>query len=120
MRPSRPFQDDDWTEQDHYYDGDLPEESCSEKWNRVYHDLDEIQVNGAIRRHWSKGKEEVRQVVARTRKVLGNERPCRSDLTKHFYGRFSPLFGVCHRSRWLELPEVPAVFSISMRLSTNN
>ena len=27
-RPSRPFEDTDWTDQDHFYDGDLPEESC--------------------------------------------------------------------------------------------
>ena len=63
-RPSRPFEDADWTDKDHYYDGDLPTESCSiDEWKRTYRDLDEIQINGAIRRHWSKGKEEVRQVI---------------------------------------------------------
>ena len=51
-RPSRPFKDPDWTDKDHYYNGDLANESCSiEEWKRTYRDLDEIQVNGAIRQH---------------------------------------------------------------------
>ena len=58
-RLSRPFEDTDWTDQDHFYDGDLPEESCPGEWKLVHRDLDDIQFNGAIRRHWSKGKEEV-------------------------------------------------------------
>ena len=37
---SCPFEDANWTDQDHCYDGDLPEESCSGEWKRVHHDLD--------------------------------------------------------------------------------
>ena len=40
-RPSCPFKDPDWTDKDHYYDGDLANESCSiEEWKRTYRDLD--------------------------------------------------------------------------------
>ena len=120
-RPSRPFEDAVWTDKDHYYDGDLPTESCSiDEWKRTYRDLDEIQINGAIRRHWSKGKEEVRQVIRRARTVLGNKRPCRSDLTQHFYGPLLPLFGVFHRQLGVNHRQFLQFLSTSNRLSANN
>ena len=121
-RPSRPSQDADWTDQDHYYDGDLSEESCLKKWNHVHHGLDEIQVNGAIRRHWSwsKGKEEVRQDVARTRKFPGNNRPHRIDLTEHFYDQFLPLFGELHCRFGRIHRKFLQFFWASKRLSTKN
>ena len=54
---SRLSRDDGWLDSDHYFEQDLPSDSFKDgEWKERYKDLDEIQVNGAIRRQWKKGK----------------------------------------------------------------
>ena len=63
-RPSRPCHDEGWLDDDHYFDHDEPIDPCSVDWKEMYKDMDEIQVNGAIRRQWVRlGMEEVRQII---------------------------------------------------------
>ena len=50
-RPSRPCHDDGWLDKDHYFENDDPADTCDyDKWKEKYKDIDEIQVNGAIRK----------------------------------------------------------------------
>ena len=107
-RPSRPFIDKDWVDEDHYFDGDLPTDQYgSGDWKETYKDIDEIQFNGSIRRHWKRGQNEVRQVIAQCRKVIGRDDVRREDLSRHFYGIQSPLEpiviprGAPRHVRWL-------------------
>ena len=73
-RSSRPFTDKDWMDQDHYFDGDLPtDQHGSAEWKETYKDMDEIQVNAAIRRQWKRGRNEVKQVIAQCHKVIGRD-----------------------------------------------
>ena len=74
-RPSRPYQDDGWLDTDHYFEDDAPTDSFnSSKWKEKYKDMDEIQVNGAIKRQWMRGKKEVEQILARCKHVIGRDR----------------------------------------------
>ena len=55
-RASRPSNDDGWLDYDHYSHLDAPADSYADgEWRERDSDLDEIQVNGAIRRQWKKG-----------------------------------------------------------------
>ena len=72
------------------------------------------------RRHWSKEKEEVRQVVRRARTILGNKHPRRSDLTGLFYDPLSPLFGVLHHQLGWNHHKFLQFMSTSERISANN
>ena len=70
-RSSRPFTDKDWMDQDHYFDGDLPtDQHGSAEWKETYKDMDEIQVNAAIRRQWKRGPNKVKQVIAQCHKAI--------------------------------------------------
>ena len=49
-RPSRPFQDNGWMDEDYYYDADVSADCYNPReWSETYKDLDEIQVSGAIK-----------------------------------------------------------------------
>ena len=57
-RPSRPFQDNGWMDEDHYNEVDVPTDCHNaSKWKQTYKDLGEIQVNGTIKRQWKIGIE---------------------------------------------------------------
>ena len=51
-RSSRPCRDDGWIDEDNYYQlADEPADShVANEWKEKYHDLDEIQVNRAMKR----------------------------------------------------------------------
>jgi hypothetical protein len=60
-RASWPGQEFGWLDEDHYFfaEQDRPDELYREgEWTEKYTDMDEIQVNGAKRRHWNKSKED--------------------------------------------------------------
>jgi len=119
-RPSRPFIDKDWVDEDHYFDGDLPTDQYgSGEWKETYKDIDEIQFNGSIRRHWKRGQNEVRQVIAQCRKVIGRDDVRREDLSRHFYGIQSPLFHLLRRRLGWEYDHFSRWASTGMRLSAN-
>ena len=119
-RPSRPFIDKDWVDEDHYFDGDLPTDQYgSGEWKETYRDIDEIQFNGSIRRHWKRGQNEVRQVIAQCRKVIGRDDVRREDLSRHFYGIQSPLFHLLRRRLGWEYDHFSRWASTGMRLSAN-
>ena len=58
-RPSRPFQDNGWMDEDHYYDADVPADCYNPReWTETYKDLDEIGMGkyaGWIRAADSRG-----------------------------------------------------------------
>ena len=56
--------------------------------------MDEIQVNGAIRRHWDKVKDEIRQIMSQCKNLLGKDDLRREDFVEYMYGSSSPLFGL--------------------------
>ena len=69
-RPSRPSLDRDWEDEDHYHsaDTDAPTDAFAHgSWKEVYHDLDEIMVNGAIKLHWRRGMSEIKQIFVRVK-----------------------------------------------------
>ena len=73
-RPSRPFRDNGWMDADHYFDAELPtDQHDPNEWTKTYKDIDEIQVNAAIKRQWKRGRDEVKQVIAQCRKVIKRE-----------------------------------------------
>ena len=60
---NRPCHDNGWINEDHYAQSDTPVDLFNaSKWKEVYKDLDEIWVNGAIKRQWMRGKEEVEKI----------------------------------------------------------
>ena len=88
-RPSRPSLDYGWEEEDHYHtaDADAPADAYAHgSWKEVYHDLDEIMVNGAMKLHWRRGMLEVQQIFARVKHVIGRDDVRRKDLTLYFLG----------------------------------
>ena len=95
LRPSRPSNDHGWLDSDHYSQLDLPTDSYTDgEWKERYTDLDEIQINGAIRRQWIQGQKEIRQIVSKCTDVLGKDEVRREDFVEHIYGFTSPLFEV--------------------------
>ena len=97
-RSSRPYHDDGWADNDHYFEYDEPVHVyAAGEWNRLHKDLGEMQVNGAITRQWKRGREEITQILSWCRDVLGNENLQREYFVEYFYGANLPLFGVCCR-----------------------
>ena len=92
-RASRSSRDDVWLDTDHYFEQDLPSDSFKDgEWKERYKDMDEIQVNGAIRRQWKKGKLEIEEIVNRCSVVLGKDELFREDFVECFHGPNSRLF----------------------------
>lgn len=94
-RSSRPHHDDGWQDDDYYFAGgtaDVP----STSWKEMYTKMDNISVNGAIKRHWQKlGIKEVEQIIAQCRIVPHKEEGSgirREDFSVHSLGVNSPLF----------------------------
>ena len=101
-RPSRPSQDQGWLDEDHYFEHDLPSEEFNPgEWKEEYKHMDEIQVNGALRRQWKFGRKEITQIRARCSVVLGKESLRREDFVEWFYRVDSPLFDLFwRRLKW--------------------
>ena len=119
-RPSRPFQDNGWMDGDHYSEADVPTDCHNaSEWTEKYKDLDEIQVNGAIKRQWKIGIEEVKQIIKQCQKVIGKESIRRADMSNHFYGPNSPLSDLFRRRLKWDHDHFTRWLSTSMRLSSN-
>ena len=101
-RSSRPFQDTGWADDDHYHESDLPtDQIVPSEWTEKYKDLDQIQVNAAIKRQWKKGRKEIEQVIIKCQSIFDSDSIRREDLTEYFYGPNSPLFELlCRRLGW--------------------
>ena len=114
--------DGDWLDEDGHFQHDAPVDPFVDEWKEKYKDLDEIQINGAIRRQWKLGKKEIREILANCRDVLGKDNDAlrREDFVLHFYGVNSPIF-ILFRSRldW-DHRHFLRFMSTSMRLSSNN
>jgi hypothetical protein len=120
-RSSRPCLDDGWMDEDHYHQSaDEPADvHVANEWKEKYHDLDEIRVNGALKKQWTRGTEETQQVTAQCKNIIGKESLRREDFVEHFYGANSPLFDACRRRLGWGHPHFLKFVSTSMRLSAN-
>ena len=84
---SRPCHGNGWINEDHYAQSNTPVDSSNaSKWKGMCKDLDEIWVNGGIKRQWRRGKEEVEQILRQYKDVLGKERLRQEDLFEYFFG----------------------------------
>ena len=120
-RSSRPCLDDGWINEDHYYQSaDEPADShVANEWKEKYQDLDEIRVNGAMKRQWMRGREEIQQVTARCKDIIGKESLRREDFVEHFFGANSPLFDVCRRRLGWDHPHGLQGVSTGIQISAN-
>ena len=75
-RSSRPCLDDGWLDEDNCYQSvDEPADShVANEWKEKYHDLDKIRVNGAMKRQWMRGREEIQQLTTRCEDIIGKRR----------------------------------------------
>ena len=65
------------------------------------------------------GQTKVKQTIRRMSQVIGNDKPCREDLTVYFYGSFSPLFCVFQRRLGWDHGHFIKFVLTSMRRSAN-
>ena len=72
-RPSRAYLDRSWPDEDNYFEDDAPADTFEDEWKEKYKDLDEIQVNGALKRQWKRGKDEINQIMELCRNVFGKK-----------------------------------------------
>ena len=122
-RPSRPSLDHGWEEEDHYHtaNADAPADAYDHgAWKEVYHDLDEIMVNGALKLHWQRGMLEVQQIFERVKHVIGRDDVRREDLTLYFFGAQSPLAILFMDRLGLKHREFLLFVATCLRLSANN
>ena len=62
-----------WLDKDNYFEDDAPADTFEDEWKEKYKDLDEIQVNGALKRQWKRGKDEINQIMELCRNVFGKK-----------------------------------------------
>ena len=62
-RPSRAYLDSGWLDEDNYFEDNTPADTFEDEWKEKYKDLDEIQVNGALKRQWKRGKDEINHIM---------------------------------------------------------
>ena len=107
-------------DEDHYSEADVPTDCYNASgWTEKYKDLDKIQVNGAIKRQWKIGREEIKQIIKQCKKIIGKEIIERADLSDHFYGPNSPLLDLFRRRLGWDHLHFSKFVSTSMRLSSN-
>ena len=63
-RPTSFYKDGGWRDGDHYFD-DRPSDDYQPGWKEAYTRMDDIQVNGALRRQWIIAQAEIEQITDR-------------------------------------------------------
>ena len=82
-------------------------------------DINEIQVKGAIRKQWTRGKQEIQQVIAQCKHVMGKESNSQEAFVEHFFDAKSPLFHLCRRRLNWDHQHFLKFVSMCMCLSAN-
>ena len=119
-RSSRPHLDDSWLDLDQCLDSNAPTDMYQQgKWKEKYKDLDEILVNGASRRQWTRVKEEIRQILKQCESLIGRDSLRCEDFSQHFHGINSPLFEVYRKRLGMNHHQYLMFMSTCMRLSAN-